>query len=433
MALYNFFDSLWFDEQSVNDPRQIESDQNNRLLHHYNSLGTNEERIDFLLAGTFDSKAYLMDLNEGGAFVEKKCNLFSPQEKQDFQLSVGNFFHPYKFEGAPDYDEFERRMDALAGRIAKLHEEQWQFINTTDISPVYAQSPRIQANDEYVYRQICPASIQRYALTEYLQQTMRNVDYSFVSDYLQRKRDAGITEGDGLYGTMNEMVKRSVNNYDPASEWLFKDISVSLLSDEEKKRVYLEANQAKIGIAAGYSDLRVWMLPEKNITIESLEKLSNLNDQLKDADHWYHRDSKAFKQFKAALQEAQEKFDQYKGRELTDAEKQSLTPLYDKVAKAADDYLTGKEKRTRKTDMGQERYDIAFSALHITSRGLASETIQRHNMSNEERGSKKISVKDLEKRAERTSKQQKEYKKAQKEAAKQKGNSKDSVAPMSPR
>ena len=204
-------------------------------------------------------------------------------------------------------------------------------------------------------------------------------------------------------------------------EGFFIEESYSNLSKNESLKINLQANQTKVELAAGYSDLRVWMLPEKNITIESLEKLSNLNDQLKDADHWYHRDSKAFKQFKAALQEAQEKFDQYKGRELTDAEKQSLTPLYDKVAKAADDYLTGKEKRTRKTDMGQERYDIAFSALHSTSRGLASETIQRHNMSNEERGSKKISVKDLEKRAGRTSKQQKEYKKAQKEAAKQKG------------
>ncbi len=432
MPGYDLFDSLWFDEQSVNDPKQIESDQNNRLLHHYNSLGTNEERIDFLLAGTFDAKVFLMEPDEGGDFVQKKKNLFSPQEKQDFGLCVGNYLHPYRFEGTPDYDEFERRMDELASRIAEFHEEQWDFQQNADLSAIFDAPYMEKVNREYITKQMCPASIQRYALTECLRREMRNVDPTFVNDYLQRKRDAGINGG-SLYGTMNEMVKRYVKNYDPASEGFFIEESYSNLSKNESLKVNLQANQTKVEFAAGYSDLRVWMLPEKNITIESLEKLSNLNDQLKDADHWYHRDSKAFKQFKAALQEAQEKFDQYKGRELTDAEKQSLTPLYDKVAKAADDYLTGKEKRTRKTDMGQERYDIAFSALHITSRGRASETIQRHNMSNEERGSKKISVKDLEKRAGRTSKQQKEYKKAQKEAAKQKGNSKDSVAPMSPR
>ena len=429
-----FLASLWFDEQSVSDPRQVESDQNNRLLHHFNSLGTNEERIDFLFAGTFDASVSLMLPNSDGVFESKKANLFSPQEKNDFRLAVGNFFHPRKFDDSPDFDEFERRMDALAERIAGLHEEQCQYMRDTDISSIY-ENPLYsgEVSKDHIIKQICPASIQRYALTEYLRQEMRNVSPAFVNDYLQRKHVAGAT-GNKLYNAMNEMVKRSVKNFDPASETLFYSDSYSSLSEEEKKRVYLEANQAKNNIAAGYSDLRVWMAPEKNITIESLGKLSNLNAQLKDADHWYHRDSKEFKQFKAALKEAQEKFDQYKnlGRDLTDAEKQDLTPLFDKVAATADKYLEGKETRIRKTDMGQDRYDIAFSALHITSRGIATKAIMHHNRFNERRGSKNISVKELEARAGRTSKQQKDYQKAQKEAAKQKEKAKAGMTPASP-
>ena len=106
-----------------------------------------------------------------------------------------------------------------------------------------------------------------------------------------------------------------------------------------------------------------------------------------------------------------------------------MIPLFDKVANAADSYLDGKETRARKTDLGRDRYDIAFSALHITSRGLAGGIIKHHNSFNEKRGSKKISVKELEERAGRTAKQQKEYQKAQKEAAKQKSSTAKSDPP----
>lgn len=414
------FDELWFDDRTLNDPKQIESDENSRLFHHFNSLGTNEERIDFILAGAFDASVNLHVPSAGGSFLQEKHNLFSPQEKEDFKLCISSFLRPYKFDGTLNYDEFEKRMDALATRIAGFHEEQCKFMKETDISSLFDDPFHIDGNREYVVKNICPESIQRYALKECLDREFRKVSLPLEEDYMQRKRKEGIT-GNGLSAVMDEMVKRSVKNYDPANESLFQNSSFAMLSDEEKKKVYLEANQVKAEIAAGYTDLRVWMQPEKNISIESLGKLDNLNGQLKDADHWYHRDSKEFKEFKAALNEAHEKFEQYKnlGRDLTDEEKASLTPLYDKVAAAADKYLNGKETRARKTGMGQDRYDIAFSALHITSRGAAGEKIMYHNMFNEKRGSKMISVKELEERAGRTSKQQKEYKKNAKAPSKE--------------
>ena len=423
-------DSLWFDEQSVNDPRQIESDQNTRLFHHFISLETNEEKIDFILGGTFEKNAELWIQNSNGHLERKDANLFSPQEKNDFKLAVDSFFYPSTYDGEPDFDEFERRMDALAERIAKFHEEQCKFMEAADVSAITDNPNYTEFNKEYVTKTACPASIQRYALMDYLEGNQHSVDVALKHDYLQRKGAVGIS-GDGLIDTLNGVAKSMVKDYNPASEKLFNRTCFMTLSREAEKKIKLEATEATNTIATKYKDIRVWMHPEKSITIESLGKLDNLNGQLKDADHWYHRDSKEFKQFKAALNEVHEKYEQYKnlGRELTDAEKQSMIPLFDKVANAADSYLDGKETRARKTDLGRDRYDIAFSALHITSRGLAGGIIKHHNSFNEKRGSKKISVKELEERAGRTAKQQKEYQKAQKEAAKQKSSTAKSDPP----
>ena len=45
--------------------------------------------------------------------------------------------------------------------------------------------------------------------------------------------------------------------------------------------------------------------------------------------------------------------------------------IYDSIAQKSSAYLDKKDKRERKTDLGKERYDIAFAALNASSHGEA--------------------------------------------------------------
>lgn len=436
----------WLDEQSVNDPRQVDADQNNRLRHHYMSLDDIGEQLFFLTGGAFDAYVHV-----NGEFVNEKKDIYTPAEKNAFRQCAIDFFNPHKPDGSLDFDEFERRVDEYAASIAELHKGQMEFFNNDENFTGIMDSGKPVTNfeKEHLTQLMSPDSMVRHAMQSLYDSISDYMNDELMGDYVSRKTEKGIIGEEEHHsvtidGVFNKSIATMVRNaagitdvndeyfkkfyrYDAKAEKSF----TKNLSDDEKKRINDKANPEKIRIGELAKNNKIWMEPEIDISLKALENLDNLSGQLKDADHWYHRDSKEFKQFKAALKEAHDKYEQYKGlgRELTDAEKKELIPLFDKVADTADRYLTGKENRDRVTGLGAERYDIAFSALHVTSYGKAREKMMIHNFFKAKRGSKELTIKDLEDRAGRTSEQQQAHKKAQKEAAKQKNSTLKSDPP----
>ena len=447
----------WLDDQSLNDPRQIDADQNNRLRHHYMSLDDIGEQLFFLTGGALDAYMHVESQDQNGEFVSEKKNIYTPEEKKAFRRCAIDFFNPYKPDGSPDFDEFERRIDEFTSSLAECRERQMAFLNDeskfTGILNLDTSNPNPSAwQKEQLAQLMSPDSMIIHAIESLYDDIADYIEPELMGEYLIRKTDKGII-GDyenshatmlGCFNRAIETVIKKEAGITEANEATFRNLSkseaeversfTSKLSKEERARINARADQEKVRMGTMAKDNKVWLEPEIDISLKGLESLDNLSGQLKDADHWYHMDSKDFKQFKAALKEAHEKYEQYKGlgRELTDAEKKDLVPLFDKVADTADKYLTGKENRERNTDLGKERYDIAFSALHTTSYGRAREKLRIHNFHKEKRGAKELSVKELEERAGRTSEQQKAHHKAQKEAQKAAAKQKDSAVKSDP-
>lgn len=430
-------DQILNNEQEY-DARQADADKNDRLWHHYLALEGAEDKLELILDGAFDKTATgeSIEGTDTKRVVRYGIDVFTPSEKKAFMKCSADFFNPYKADGSPDFDEFEKNMDAYAKKMATLRVEQGLFINSTDFSSMDIYQSDVESKREASY-DIYPPAIQRKALISLFQDKNGSIDDRFIYDYCDRKArqfhldvdDFSEYEHDALREALEEVEEREASNIHPKWKEAFEvagdnedDAIVSIGSAAEKEKIIPIAGIAKADVAEAVRANKVWLYPEDNISIDALQKLDNLYAQHKDADHWYHRDSKEYRQFKAALKEAHDKYEECKlfGRELTEAEKKELVPLFDKVASSADKYLSGKELKDRKSKLGQERYDIAFSALHVTSHGRAKEKMRDHNFYRALRGSKEISVKDLEDRAGRSSVQKREYKKSAKAASKDK-------------
>lgn len=447
---------VWLDAESLSDKRQVDSDQNSRMRHYYMSLEDMNDKIVFLATGAFDANMRLESPGTNGGFVREKKNIFSPTEKKTFMECATDFFNPQKIDGSPDYDEFEKRIDAIASVIVDSHVEQMKFMKDTDFAEFIDPDERSVPDwmKEALTKEMSRASMVRYSFQSLLHECKEDkIDPKYMEDYIKRKVEAGvIDEIDDLSGysllhqdfqtAFDATVQKSpeyeatlgkkAKFADPEARNIFKSDHHEetpvwfSLSKEMRAKIDDRANSAKTEIGKRFLQNKDWLYPEENITKESLEKLDNLYGQLKDADHWYHRDSKEFKEFKAALKEAHEECKRLNGAHPSYERSKELVPLFDRIASSADKYLTGKESRDRISGLGKERYDIVFASLCVTSKGKAKEQMKIHNLFREKRGSKELSVIELEDRAGRTAEQQKAHQKVQKEASKQKSASKDS-------
>ena len=108
------------------------------------------------------------------------------------------------------------------------------------------------------------------------------------------------------------------------------------------------------------------------------------------------------------------------GRELLPEERAEMESAFDDISDAALKYIDGKEKKERETAHGQSRYEIAFAALGVASRGAALEKIELHNIEHILRESKTLSIDELMARGDRTVKEQKTYEKSSRNKAKKK-------------
>ena len=121
---------------------------------------------------------------------------------------------------------------------------------------------------------------------------------------------------------------------------------------------------------------------------------------------------------------AHDKYQQVKNRseDLSPVEKAKLVSVYDDIANKAIDYLSTDNKETKKrgTDLGQNRYEEAFAALHVTSSGMAKNILYSHTIHRNLSGKREVSLEELEARANRTRDEQKAHEEQVKRAPKNK-------------
>lgn len=422
----------------------ISSDANSRMPHHYAALENNDDRIDFLEGTAFADEVTYDIVGEFGINAEKKhYNLFSETEKQQLPGIKTDFFNPEKPDGTLDKDEFERRMDSLAARIAKHRVEQGKFAKSGDMSAI-TKSDDIETR-QYVASLISSDAYRAAALDAMFKKAVADgtIDHSLMVDYCQRKgrlMDSMAEDqiGESFKAAFKKSVKDSAYKSSKEGREYYSLSSVSplaegdkpALSEEETKELAKRTDAAKRSIASNIRRNKVWLSPEDNINMESLKRLDNLYDQFKKEDSIFHWNSTEYEKLRAALKQAHEQYVQasQRGGELTDAEKTKLVPLYDEVSERAYNYLKDKAEKERTYDLGKNRYAIAFSALNVASRGRAKEQLHIHNANRIRHGSKTISVNDLIDRSTRNNTQQKQREKMVKEGSKNRHAEKASAA-----
>ena len=163
--------------------------------------------------------------------------------------------------------------------------------------------------------------------------------------------------------------------------------------------------------------LATWRRPVEAVTPEAIDKLVNLYDQMEspDAKRLMHRNSASYRRLKETLADISRMRREQIGSGRKDDTPEFRTAMHKKFEKAADAariYLADKAGN-RGTEMGQERYEIALAALHVTNAGELDMVLGSHGEKQNEK--KKVSLNELSEREGRTADEQRAHHRARKE------------------
>ncbi|MCR5626431.1 MAG: hypothetical protein K6F99_03840 [Lachnospiraceae bacterium] len=163
--------------------------------------------------------------------------------------------------------------------------------------------------------------------------------------------------------TLNETFRNYFNKLIKNVE---KDGFVENIDEAEEKK-YLAKGMAEMRDPAklGYPS------PDK------LNDLSNLYDQFSKADRKLHINSSEYKKLRNALKKADELKNQLNGKEMSEYDKEKMLIISKEIETTSLAYLKGKGV-SRSTEMGEDRYMAALSALHSVNPQAASKISKVH-------------------------------------------------------
>ena len=188
----------------------------------------------------------------------------------------------------------------------------------------------------------------------------------------------------------------------------------------EEEKTFLDPYQTKKAAETEAACVKIQKQKEAGFTLiepgkeeaftANLQELMKLGEQFRLADHWYHKNhdpynklNKAMEKLTTAWKTIQEEKAEHKaaGRDayLDVVDYNKLSAAMRGVQKAALAYVDEKET-SRKTDLGKDRYALAMDILSKVNADRYRKEETRHNEIRESSGDvKKVSLKDLEKRA----------------------------------
>ena len=325
----------------------------------------------------------------------------------------------------------------MVHEIAELHAKHLEFIQNKDNFKGILKNPDNPANRREVAVYISPYYKKLTAYQEEMYNIFgRNkIDADLKKHYVRKK--AGIELENGM--SNKEVVDAIRQAFDGEVEKkrneLFSDRGLEMesmkkgakavLSVEELEALYEKSNSVSIKIMEEHRSNKPWLDAGRDVSMESLKRMNNLHEQFKNEDSMFYINSDEYTDLKNSLKAAA---DMYKAvndvnrskHEMSSEEKIKMEAAFDAISDAALKYIKGKEEKARKSDHGQNRYEIAFAALGISSEGAFNEKIELHNIKHILRDSKTLSLEELMERGDRTVKQQKDYEKIHKPREKQK-------------
>ncbi len=360
----------------------------------------------------------------------------SKKEKDVFRKACNVYFSPIKENGSPDKELFVNRVDAMAEEIARLWVEHAKFIQNKDnFKDIFKDDNSLEKRKKAA-RYISPyyKKLNAYDSEMYNILGRQKVDTDLKLHYIKEKTGEQFVEPNalGAMGKPGEGVKTKIqdvfsNEIEKKVESIFNENKLELkligdgegtvLSDVEMAAVRNKSNSVTLKIMEEHRSNKPWLNASKEINMDSLKKMNNLYEQFKNEDHRLYINSDEYTDLKNSLKVAADMYKEVINRqntELSSEEKINMQAAFDTISDAALKYIDGKEKKARKSDHGQNRYEIAFAALGISSEGAFNEKIELHNIKHILRDSKTLSLEELMERGDRTVEQQKAYEKTHK-------------------
>ncbi len=417
---------------------QLSSDINKRYGRYYMSLEKEEDKNKFILDGMLE-KGNLKIYQEGKVPVSLDC--LSKKEKQFFKRACDVHFSPIKADGSPDKDLFVKRIDAMVEEMARLRMEHAKFIQNKDnFKDIIKDSDNLEKRKK-VATYISPyyKKLGAYESEMFDILGRKNVNKDLKIYYIEKKTGEQFVEANALdakgnpmgvvYDKIqdvfnNEIEKKveSIFNENELGQELIGDGEGTVLSDKEMASVRKRSNSETLKIMEEHRSNKPWLNTGKDINMDSLKMMNNLYEQFKNEDRIIYINSEEYTELKKKLKVAADMYKEVSKRkkpEMSSVEKVEMESAFDAIHDAALKYIDGKEEKARKSDHGQNRYEIAFAALGIAYKGVANRRIAKHNVKHILNSNKTLSINDLMERGKRTVKEQKAYEKTHKPREKQ--------------
>ncbi len=362
---------------------------------HYFDLDKTEDMAHFIALGA--AEARIFGGNEKG--------VFSKSEKNTFRRISDYFFKPQTIvnkKGTPDYASFIDRINALTAEVRELNLSTGRFIKETDFDKLLGEKISGE-NKLYVTAHLCPEALRSKAIRDYINSAVDNneIQEKYIRYYLENAGVEDIPENPALLADRFKEVLESrmtPQDQNAAGVQEYKDYLKAEqehfiqadypLSDEKKK-------MAKESLFKDMRNEKTWNNWE--FSRESLKQLSNIYDQFNKTKKMVGSNSSKYNDLLAALKRAAD-FKDPDGETPGGVFEDELLPICEEVARKSMEYL--KDKRFKRgTESGEERYDIAFSALALTARGHAKCLAKDHNYVHEIQKVKKVDISDLMERS----------------------------------
>ncbi len=400
-------DMNWMKDETMKLPPKfldssVSEDHNDRMFKYYMTLQTAKDRAEFIA-------------DMGIALSEKDQTdyVLSAHEKEEFKKCVNLYLNPTNEKGEPDPEAFKKNMDTLAKKIVDYDLKACDYANNNDLT-------------EYTLNKEYNIKAAPYLSNDYLKglsilnvlNTYKDLaDKDLVNAY---KTEKGSTS-DSIAQIVADEHMNLIGKHNRSKEILALRSAEpgDYFKDPQKMKDVREDLQKKM--LSNLRSSKPWYNPEFNISMDSLKRMDNLYEQLKDSNHWYHWDSSGYTKLRdslAAIHIEYVKLSDAQTNILSPADRIHLLQLFDDASDKALKYM-GNAKLNRGSDLGKERVDISLSVLGIVNKGTLLERLEKDKSVAKE-NHLKVNLDELMERSGRTNEEQKAYKKTAKKVPKQK-------------
>ena len=384
------------------------SDYNRYFIKSFRALDNSDDKIRFL--------------SDAALYSGRRFSGLTQSERKAFDSCTKEFFNAVGPDGKFNYDEFENALESYIDlavnqdiqTVQEANSEKARLMvgsNDPDMlreAAEYTSDAALERGmlKNHIVKAAENGLISREGMLLYLEKNHIKVDkdtkdqsisYKFM-DLLNKKiaeKEAGIDKNLESFINVPETGLPKKNPLSP-------DLQKKLLEDQNRRYVK-KTDSAEPAWRKG---------PEINQAF--LDRISNLYDQAKKEDHWYHWNFFYYREIRTLLERIDGINSSIKanGGVIREKDRANVEGMLNLLGQYSTDYLNEKRK-DRRTSLGKERYEIVLSVLNMIDHGEAKNILkskERSLSAASKKGKKSISMDELQKRTTRNYSEQKKYK-----------------------